>query len=295
MTSNPTLQGILSAIGAMTLFSVMDAMIKGLSDDYGTVQIFFFRSAFAILPIWLLVLRSGGVAALRTTRPLSHLGRSLLIITFLLCFFYGLTLMPLADAYAISFAAPLFITALSAPILGEHVGPRRWAAVLVGFVGVLVVLRPGGGVLSSGGLIVLAGAAVYSLAMIYVRQLSRTETQASIVFYFTITSTVLAGAAMPFVWVPPTLADWPVLIAVGIVGGIGQILTTRSFSLAPAAVVGPFQYTQLIWGVVFGYAFFGDLPDAMMLLGGAIVVGSGLYILHRETLRRPKAAKVTSP
>lgn len=288
-----TLKGIVAALLAMVLFSTMDAVIKGLRDDYGTVQIFFFRSLFGLLPI-LVLLRGSGVAALRTKRLGGHVARALLMIAFLLCFFFGLQLMPLADAYAITFAAPLFITALSVPLLGERVGGRRWAAVLVGFVGVLIVLRPGSDVLSSGGFVMLAGAALYSLAMIFVRQLSRTETQAAIVFYFTVTSIVLSGLALPFGWTTPAPADWLPLVGIGLIGGTGQILITRALAMAPASVIGPFQYTQLIWGVLFGYIFFGDVPGGTVLLGGAVIAASGVYILHRETLRGAPAQEVPS-
>ncbi len=303
------LVGILSMTGAIAVFSVMDVMIKDLSDTYGTVQIYFFRSLLALIPAWFLLRSEGGMAALRTRRLGFHIFRSCVSMSFLLCFFYALHLLPLADLYAITFAAPLFITALGVPMLGERVGPHRWAAIGVGFIGVLVILRPGGEVFSIGGLIGLISSLLFSFSMIFTRQLSRTESNGAIVTYFALTSTVLSGLALPFVWVQPVFGDWAeitaigllsndwtLLVAVGLIGGIGQILITHAFRSAPAAIVSPFQYTSILWGLIFGYAFFGDLPDAIMLVGAAIVTGSGLYILYRETRRgqdpTPPAMKV---
>ena len=290
--------GILSMTGAIAVFSVMDVIIKDISDTFGTVQIYFFRSALALIPAWFLLRAEGGLAALRTQRLAFHIFRSCISMSFLLCFFYALHLLPLADLYAITFAAPLFITALSVPMLRERVGPHRWAAIGVGFVGVLVILRPGGEVFSLGGLIGLLSSLLFSFSMIFTRQLSRTESNGAIVTYFALTSTVLSGLALPFVWVQPEIGDWShltaavlfgndwsLLIAIGLIGGVGQILITHAFRSAPVAIVSPFQYTSILGGLVFGYAFFGDLPDAIMLIGAAIVVASGLYILYRETRR----------
>ena len=275
--------GIVFMIGAIALFSIMDVMIKMLTSRYGTVQIYFFRSLLALIPAWFVLRSEGGLVALKTRRLGFHVLRSILAMSFLLCFFYALGLLPLADLYAITFAAPLFITALSVPMLGEHVGPRRWAAIGIGFVGVLVILRPGGEVFSIGGLIGLGSSLLFSFSMIFTRQLSRTESNGAIVTYFALTSSVLSGIVLPFGWVRPTIGDWALLVAVGLVGGVGQILITHAFRSAPVAIVSPFQYTSILWGLVLGYGFFGDLPDAIMLVGAAIVVASGLYILYRET------------
>ena len=275
--------GIISMTGAIALFSVMDVMIKELSDTYSTVQIYFFRSLLALIPAWVVLRGEGGLTALRTRRLGFHIFRSCVSMSFLMAFFYALHLLPLADLYAITFAAPLFITALGVPMLGERVGARRWAAIGVGFLGVLVILRPGGEVFSIGGLIGLGSSLLFSFSMIFTRQLSRTESNGAIVTYFALTSTVLSGLALPFYWHSPTGGDWALLIAVGLVGGVGQIFITHAFRAAPAAIVSPFQYTSILWGLIFGYAFFGDLPDAIMLAGAAIVVASGLYILYRET------------
>ena len=271
---------------AVGLFATMDALVKHLAATYPVLQLVFFRSLFAFAPLSILLARSGGLAALKTARPLGHVLRSLTGLVSMALFFLAFALLPLAEAIALSFAGPLFLTVLSIPLLGERVGPRRWAAVLAGFLGVLVIVRPGAGVFGIEALIPLGAAATYAFAMIFVRKLSRSETNAAIVFYFTASCTVISGLAMPFVWVAPSLADLPGLIGVGLLGGAAQLFMTQAFRLAPAAVIAPFEYLAILFGIGFGYAFWGELPDRWTVLGAGVVVASGLYILHRETVRR---------
>lgn len=295
MSLGPATRGILAMLAAIGLFSTMDAIIKSIHDHVGTVQILFFRSLFALLPLLPVIRAEGGAAALRTRRPWAQLAYGLLMMGFLLCFFTALGLLPLADVYAVNFASPLFITALSLPLLGEPVGPRRWAAVLVGFAGVLVILRPGAGVLTLGGLVALAAAAFYALGMIQVRRLARTETSGSIVFWFCVIGTAASALLLPFLWRAPRPLDWPLLAAVGILGGLGQVLVTHAYRLAPAALVSPFQYTSMLWGLAYGAVLFGDRPDAMTLLGSAVVIGSGIYLLQREARRRRAVPGESAP
>lgn len=284
MGRSDNLTGILLFIGTIFCFGVMDTLIKYLSGAYDTWQVMFFRAFFALAPLAVLVARAGGISALRTQRPLSHIARALIGVAAVFCFFYSFGHMPLADVYAISFAAPLIITALSVPLLGEPVGPRRWTAVVVGFVGVMVMLRPGAGVVSPVAFVALAGTLFYALTMIFVRKLSRTESNAAIIFYFMATLAVVAGVAMVPVWRTPGPFDLILLIAIGIVGGIAQITMTQAFRLASPSLLAPFEYTGMIWAAGFGYLVFGDVPDRAIWIGSAIVIGSGLYILHRETV-----------
>jgi len=287
------LGGILSLLFAVFAFSVMDALIKWLSATYPTPQIIFFRGLFAFLPLSIFIARQGGLAALRTQRPWSHAARSLVGLTSMVLFFYAFAILPLADVVAIGFAGPIFLTALSVPMLGEKVGIRRWCAVMAGFVGVVIMIRPGAGVVSLDALVPVAGAVGYAFAMVFVRKLTATETIASIVFYFTAICTVLSGLAMPFLWVAPaSLMDWGMLAAVGLCGGFAQLFMTYAFKLAPASLIAPFEYSAMIWGVLFGWLIWSELPDAYILTGAAIVIASGLYILHRETVnaRARKAA-----
>jgi drug/metabolite transporter (DMT)-like permease len=282
------LRGIGFLVSALVLFSVMDVLIKWLSTDYGTFQIVFFRSTVALVPIGILVARSGGLDAVRTTRPGGHVLRSLIGTGALLCFFYSYKFMPLADVYAIHFAGPLFLTALAGPMLGEPVGLRRWSAVGVGFIGVVVMIQPGSGVFSAIALIPLLGAVFYAFAMIFVRKLSRTETNAAIVFYFTLTGVGVGFTGMLPDWTTPDPAGFALLSAVGLLGGCAQILMTQAFRSAPAPILAPFEYTAMIWAVLFGYLVFADIPALPVIIGALIVAASGLYILHRETRRQPR-------
>lgn len=280
--------GQLAGIGwillAIFCFGIMDSLIKWLSAGYGTWQIIFFRALFSLLPIAVLLARDGGIAGLRTDRPWSHIIRALVGTVAIFCFFYSFANLPLADVYAISFAAPLIVTALSVPLLKEHVGWRRWTAVLVGFAGVLVMLRPGAGVVSGAALVCLLGTVFYALTMIFVRHLSRTETNAAIVFYYMATLTVVGAVAMLPAWRTPGALDFALLAATGIIGGVAQLSLTQAFRLAPPSLLAPFEYTGMIWAVSFGYLFFGEVPDAAIWIGVAIVIASGLYIIHRETV-----------
>ena len=267
---------------AVAIFSCMDALIKWLSATYPTIEIVFFRSSFAFLPL-LPALLQGGRAALRTRRPLAQAGRAAIGVVSMFGFFYCFRLMPLADVFGIAFSAPIFVTALSVPMLGEKVGIRRWSAVVVGFVGVLVMLRPDTGMFASASWIALLATLLYALGQIFVRDLTKTETTACIVFYVTLTTTIVSGSALPFLWVTPSWRDAPLLAAVGILGGVAQLAFTRAFRLAPAAVISPFDYTGLLYAGALGYYVWGDVPTATFLVGAAIVMASGLYILYRET------------
>ncbi|MGP1394551.1 MAG: DMT family transporter [Inquilinaceae bacterium] len=278
-----TARGIGFMILAVSLFSIMDTIIKYLGDGFSPVQVYFFRGLFALLPLAVVILRTGGPSSLKTRRLPGLMLAALLLLGFLLCFFLALTLLPLTDVYAISFVAPLLITILGVLVLRERVGLRRWIAILVGFGGVLVILRPGSETLQPGALLVLLSAALYAGSMIQVRRLSRTETNGAIVFYTTVVGVVLAGLALPFFWITPAGADWGYLIAIGVLGGIGQICITEAYRTAPAAVVSPFQYATILWGIALGFILFGDVPKPLVLVGAAIVIASGLYILYRET------------
>lgn len=275
-------RGIAFMILAVGLFAVMDALVKWLGQGYSTVQLVFFRSLFAFIPLAFLVFRSGLREALIMRSPLGHLLRSLVGIVSLGTFFYAFIHMRLADAVAITFAAPLFVTALSVPLLGEKVGLRRWSAVLVGFVGVLVMVQPGAGVFQQIALVPLCGTVFYALAVIMVRKLSRTESSASIVFYFTLSCTLASAALLPFHWITPGPLDLALLIAVGIIGGMAQITITKAFRLADVAVIMPFEYSAMIWAVFLGFFIWGEVPGLNIWVGVTIVMASGLYILYRE-------------
>ena len=274
--------GIAYMVVAAGLFSVMDAMVKWLGPTYPTMQIVFFRSLFAFIPLAVFILRSGALGALATRHPMGHVWRAAIGFVAMSTFFYAYAHMPLANVVAISFAAPLFITALSVPLLGEAVGIRRWSAVLVGFLGVVVMVRPDAGLFQSVALVPLLGSVCYALAMIYVRKLSKTETSAAIVFYYTLACTLIAAGFLPFHWVTPDTADLMLLIALGCVGGLAQIFMTNAFRNGPAALIAPFDYVTMVWVVMLGYFIWGDIPELNIWIGVAIVIASGVYIARRE-------------
>jgi drug/metabolite transporter (DMT)-like permease len=281
--SEPTTgRGIASMLLAVVVFSTMDALIKWLAPFYPVMEIVFFRSLFGLVPLLPAILRQGR-AAVRTRRPLGQAGRALAGLGATACFFYAYRFLPLADVFGIAFAAPLFVTALSVLLLRERVGIRRWSAVSVGFVGVLIMVRPGAGIADPATLLTLLGTVLYALTLIFIRDLGKTESTTSIVFYTTCTITLASALALPFGWVTPDARDLALLVLIGLMGGVGQLAITRAFRLAPAAVVAPFDYTALPYAAALGYFIWDDVPEPIFLLGAVIVIGSGLYILHRET------------
>lgn len=284
--SSTAAQGIANILIAVALFAVMDAIVKWLSVHYPIAQLVFFRSFLAFVPLSILIVRDGGWHSLRTSRPGGHMLRSLIGLASMTLFFWAFAVLPLADAVAISFSGPLFLTLLSIPLLGERVGPRRWLAVLAGFAGVLLIVRPGSGLFGLTALIPVGAALGFALAMICVRRLSITESNTAIVFYFTLTCTAVSGLALPFEWVKPAPEHWLPLIAIGLIGGTAQLFMTQAFRLAPASTVAPFEYTAIVFALLFGVLIWNEIPDAWMLIGTAVVIASGLYILHRELLRK---------
>jgi len=278
-------RGILLMCAAVITFTLSSTMVKGLGEGYPVSQIVFFRCFLAFLPIFYVMYRAGGWQVLRTKRPGAHLFRVAVGGVALFVGFYALTLMPLADYFAFTYAAPLFATMLSIPILGEQVGIRRWSAVAVGFVGVLIMLQPGVKTFAYAEMVAIAAAFTYAFAIIAVRNLARTEHSASTVFYFTLTGLILAGVIMPFEWRDPTLKEWGLLLGIGLMSGVGQLLMTDAYRLAPPAVVAPFDYTSMIWALALGYALFGDFPEPVVLVGAVVVIASGVYIIYRETVR----------
>lgn len=281
-TTSDTGRGIALMILAVGLYSIMDAMVKWLGPSYPTMELVFFRSLFAFIPIAYVLWRSRSFAALRTRRPWGHGGRSLAGLISISLFFYAYTQMPLANVIAISFAAPLLVTALSVPLLGERVGWRRWSAVLVGFAGVLVMVKPDSGTFDKIAILALSATVFYSLVIVSIRKLSRTETPIAIVFYYALTSTLVSGAVLPFIWVMPDLEGWVLLILVGVIGGVAQFAMTNAYRLADASIVAPFDYMHIIWAALLGFFIWGEVPGNTIWFGAAIVMASGVYILLRE-------------
>jgi drug/metabolite transporter (DMT)-like permease len=277
---------------AFALFTLMDTTVKWLSAGYPVHQLLFSNALFALLPVMAVSARRGGLARLRTRRLGMHLLRGLTGMASGFLAFYAFSRLPLADAYSIIFATPLLITALSVPLLGEQVGWRRWSAVGVGFVGVLIMLQPGLAPIGIGSLAALGAACGSALSILLVRKLSATESTASIALYSNLTVVAGMAALLPFDLVVPSLPDLALMAASGLIGGTALLVLIAAYRCAPAALVAPFQYSQMLWAILLGFAIWGDLPEPAKLLGAAVVVVSGLFILYRETTlgRRPTAS-----
>lgn len=244
--------------------------------------------------------RARGLSELRTRRIGLHLLRACFGMIAAFCAFTAYSLMPLADAYAFIFATPLLITVLSVPLLGETVRWRRWSAVVVGFIGVLIMLQPGGDSFDLAAGVALLAASASALSITLVRKLSATETTASIAFYTNAAVVVVMGCLLPIGFVPPTFEDLALMALAGLAGGAAVMFLIAGYRRAQAAVVAPFQYSQMLWGVLLGWLLWGDLPSTAVAMGATIVVGSGLYILYREVVRaegrpEPVTASAATP
>ena len=286
------LVGILLRVGAMAVLSCLSALVKWTGErGIPVFEIILFRNLFAFVPLGLYIWRTTGFEVLKTRRPFGHLTRSTIGLTGMLCGFSAVQHLPLTEATALQFTSPLFMTALSALLLGEVVGRHRWAAVMVGFIGVLLMARPIPGEMDVTGVTLgILSALGAAGAMVAIRQISDTERGPTIVFYFTLGGVALGLAGSAFHWVTPDPLTLAMLILAGLIGGVGQLLLTEALRNAPIGVVAPFDYTQLVWAALLGLVIWGELPHPLTLVGAVIVAGSGVYILHRE-LRRFRAAK----
>ena len=282
-TDNVQRRGMLLMLASVALFSLMDAGLKLLSAHYPPFQVAALRglSSLPLVLAWALW-TVGPRALLRVRWPL-HLLRGVLGIAMMASFVYALKRLPLSTAYSIFFVAPLLITAVSVPILGEKVGPRRWSAIAVGLVGVLVVLRPTGeGMLTWAGLAVLVAAFGYAVSAITVRVLARTDPSQAITFWLLALMALGAGALALPGWVPLRAQDLWIVGGIGVAGAIGQYAITEAFRLAEASRVAPLEYSALVWGLLLDLTLWGVLPDAVTWIGAAIIIASGLYLIRRE-------------
>lgn len=285
------LLGIGLRVGAMAALACLSALVKWTGErGIPVFEIILFRNLFAFVPLGIYIWRTTGLEVLKTRRPLGHLTRSVIGLTGMVCGFSAVQHLPLTEATALQFTSPLFMTALSALILAEKVGRHRWAAVAVGFVGVLIMARPLPGELNVPGVTLgILSALGAAGAMVAIRQIADTERGPTIVFYFTLGGVALGLVGSAFQWVTPDPLTLAALIVAGLIGGVGQLLLTEALRNAPVGVVAPFDYTQLIWAALLGLVVWGELPHPLTLVGAVIVAASGVYILHRE-LQRFRAA-----
>jgi drug/metabolite transporter (DMT)-like permease len=277
-------KGILCMVISMILLVLSDASAKWLTSRYPVTEVVVVRTLVIIVPLVIIGMRT---RTLRVVSPIGHALRAAMALASIYLFVFGLSHLPLAEATAAAFVGPLFLTALAGPLLGEKVGIRRWTAVLVGFAGVLVMLRPSGEGLNWYILLPVAAACAGALRDLVTRRISAADNATSILLT-TNAATCVAGALFAGGWTTPTPAHLGVMAASGLLIGGAHYLSIEAFRLAEAATVAPLRYTSIVWGVLFGLAFFGQLPGPWVIAGSALVIASGLYIMQRERRRKDR-------
>ena len=287
-----TRKGIAIAVLAITMFAALDVVSKILGQQMSVVQIIWVRSLI-FLPLALAFAWRPGVGlAWRSGMPWLQTFRVVLLLVEMWFFLSAFALVPLADAHAIGASAPLLVTALSVPFLGEKVGWRRWAAVGTGFAGMLMIVRPGFADFSWAMLYAVAGATLWAVYQIVLKIVGRTDSATTTGVWTAVLSAVFTSLLGPFFWTPPDATGWTLLVVAALVGGVSHIVYSRAFNLAPASALQPFTYLLLVYAAVFGWLIFGDVPDRWTVAGAALIVSSGLYTFHRERVR---AARMATP
>lgn len=289
------MRAIICMLVGVIVLSLNDALIKQLSSSYPVGQLLFIRGLFVCPWIILFALRAGGLHKLRIISLKGQALRGCCVIASAFLFINGLIHLPLADAIAIAFTGPLFITAMAPYILGEHVGWRRWVAVLAGFAGVLFMLRPGSETIQWAALFPLGAALCGGMRDLITRRISQTETTVAVLLFTTLTVMAAGLVTAPFGWSPLRSGDLITFACSGVLLAAAHYLMIEAFRLGEAVLVAPFKYTSMIWGILFGYIFFADLPDGWTLFGAGIVIIAGLYIMQRETVLRRKPLSASGP
>lgn len=278
------------AIAAMCagvlLLTISDALTKWLVTRYGPFQIILVRNLTALPLVAALVVWVDGWRGLRSARPTVHAWRGLLTLAAAYAFILSLRTLPLAEATALIAAAPLFIAALSAPLLRERVGAPQWAAIAVGFAGVLVVTRPGAAAFQAASVLALAATALYALVMISAKRIDPRDGVRTVMLHLTLAAALLSSFAAFGSWPEPRASDALLFLAMAVAGTVGVTLITQAFRMAPAAVVAPFDYTALVWAGLLGWLVWDDAPDVQTVVGAAVIIAGGLYLVLNE--RRTK-------
>ncbi len=277
-------------LGATVVFSGMHATIRHASADMHPFEIAFFRNMFGLLLLAPLLFRYG-IAPLRTARLKLHLLRGLFNITSMLCFFYALSIAPLTDVAAMTFASPIFATVLAVFVFGELIGIRRWSAILFGFAGTMVVLRPGFEGVALGPLLALFASLIWGIALLVIKVLARTESSLTITAWMMILLTPLSLIPAVFFWTWPTGEQYLWLLFTAALGTTGHLFLNQALKEAETNVVMPVDFVRLIWVSIIGFYIFGEVPDLFTWIGGAIIFSSALYIAYRESVRRRQDAE----
>jgi drug/metabolite transporter (DMT)-like permease len=302
------LSGIAFVVAGVTVFSVQDVIIKWLSGDYPVLEIVFVRSLVS-LPLLFALAGLRGSHRLRSAKPFQQALRGFLMFLSYTTYYLALAALPLAETVSIFYSAPLFMTALSGFLLGEHAGVRRWSAIAVGFIGVLVIMKPQGE-LSLAALLALGSAVTYAFSAILARRIGETDSAESMAISATLVYVVIAGSAglalgdgvlgatgraeVDFLlraWTWPSMGDFLLFCVCGVIAAIGFTCLAQAYRLAPATAVAPFEYASLPWAVLWGWAIWSELPTTTLLVGIVLVVGSGLYVFRREAIRAREGAR----
>jgi drug/metabolite transporter (DMT)-like permease len=279
--------GIFFMCAATTLFPIMNGIVQVLSRDYPSEQIIWARTAGHLVIVLLLVVPRYGLGVLLTKRPGAQISRSLLLLASTTFFFFAVKEVPLAKAASISFMTPFFVTLLALPMLGERIDPKRLAAVIVGFLGVLVVIRPGSEVFQPASVLIVGSAFCYAVYQVFTRKVAGIDRPETSVMYSALIGTLVMTAVVPFVWTPPTnLTDLLLHLALGCLGAGGHWCVAKAMTYGQANVISPFQYWQMIGSVIVGYIISGLLPDAITWFGASIIIAAGVTIAITETRRR---------
>jgi drug/metabolite transporter (DMT)-like permease len=277
------LKGIALMTGAVAGFSCIDASAKFLINHMDIVQVVWARYAFAFLFSLFISNPVARPALMRTSRPGLQIGRSALLVASTVLNVVALRYLQLDQTVSIMFSTPFLVAILAGPLLGEWIGPRRWAAISIGFLGVILVMRPGLGGIHPAAALTVIGTLLYAIYLITTRVLSRTDSTQTTLFYSNVVGLIGMSLALPFVWTTPKDPILAIaMVAIGGFGALGHYLLIAAHRLAPAPVLAPFIYSQLVWMVALGYVVFGDLPNRWTLIGASIVIASGLYLLFRE-------------
>ncbi len=288
-SSSAPVRGITYMILGGVFMAVNNAMLKWVS-GYPPGEVLFLRGIFTVLSILVLVGFSGRLGSLRVHRVSGHLVRAGFMVFSTFCFILGLRYLPLGETTAITFAGPLFVTAMAAPILGESVGWRRWMAVVVGFSGILLITRPTGDAFQLAALLPLGAAFGSAIRDVVTRKMTVNESSIAILLTTTLALMWAGLMTLPFGWRMPTAFDLGVIVASGILVTAGHYYTIETFRHAETALVSPFKYLSIVWAILIGFMVWGDIPDAWMIGGTSLVVLSGLYILHREIVVQRRRA-----
>jgi drug/metabolite transporter (DMT)-like permease len=274
--------GIWLIVAGVGLFAVMDAMSKVLAETQSVVQIVWARYAFAVPVILATTPRGSWPTLLRVASPWLQVGRGLMPVLASFAVVAGLALLPLAEVTALTFASPLLVVALSGPILRERTSIHDWLGVIAGFVGILIIVRPGAGAIAWAALFPLACAAFFALFQVTTRLVGRSDSPAATLAWTILVGLVVTTPLLAWDWRPLSTSAWILMVAAGLCFGVAQYCLTRAFLEAPAALLAPFTYTQIVPAVILGFVLFGAIPDLWAGLGTAIVIGAGLYVLHRR-------------